>query len=264
MDIFNHVQFLIGLQFFHGFLIFMLGAAIVIFYALFFVEAGYGQYIDHRWGKAINNRVGWLVMEVPVVIVFFGYWVFSPRRFEITPLTLYLIFNLHYLQRTFIFPLLIRGKDLMPWGVIAFGMLFNTANAYMQGAWIFYLSPPDLYTAAWLGTPQFIAGVTTFLVGFVINLHSDHLIRNLRKPGDTAFHIPRGGMFELVTAANYFGELLEWVGWAVMTWSLPGLVFAIWTFANLGPRARQHHNWYIAKFGDEYPKSRKRIIPFIY
>ena len=88
--------------------------------------------------------------------------------------------------------------------------------------------------------------------------------KKLRKPGDTAFHIPMGGMFRYVSAANYFGELTEWVGWAIMTWSLPGLVFAIWTFANLGPRAHRHHNWYNQKFGDAYPKDRKRMIPFLY
>jgi protein-S-isoprenylcysteine O-methyltransferase Ste14 len=71
-------------------------------------------------------------------------------------------------------------------------------------------------------------------------------------------------MFRYVTAANYFGELTEWTGWAIMTLSLPGLVFAIWTFANLGPRAYRHHKWYIEKFGDEYPKDRKRMIPFVY
>jgi 3-oxo-5-alpha-steroid 4-dehydrogenase 1 len=143
-------------------------------------------------------------------------------------------------------------------------MVFNSANAFMQGTWIFFLSPDTLYTPAWLATPQFLIGVSIFLAGFVINLHSDHIIRSLRPPGDTAFHIPRGGMFRFVTSANYFGEFTEWVGWAVMTLSWAGVVFAIWTFANLAPRADAHHRWYIKHFGDEYPKDRKRMIPFLY
>ena len=116
-----------------------------------------------------------------------------------------------------------------------------------------------LYAVNTLGA---VLGV--FLAGFVINLHSDHVIRTLRKPGDTAFHIPRGGMFRYVTSANYFGELTEWVGWAILTFSWAGLVFAIWTFANLGPRANTHHQWYIENFGDAYPRNRKRMIPFVY
>lgn len=252
------------LPFFHGFLTFMTLAAGVVCYALFQVDAGYGQYIDRRWGKAVNNKAGWVIMEIPVVILFAVYWWTSDRTFAATPLAFFLLFNLHYCQRTFVFPMLLRGKDEMPWSIILFGMAFNTANAYMQGAWIFVLSPEDLYTPAWLGTPQFIVGLIVFLAGFVINLHSDHIIRNLRRPGDTAFHVPRGGMFEHVTAANYFGELTEWIGWAIMTLSWSGLVFAIWTFANLVPRAHRHHEWYIQKFGDQYPKRRKRIIPFLY
>jgi 3-oxo-5-alpha-steroid 4-dehydrogenase 1 len=253
-----------ALPVFHGFLILMTVTAAAVCATLFFVDAGYGQYIDRRWGYAINNRVGWVIMEVPVVILFAAYWLASQRTFAATPLVFFLLFNLHYCQRTFVFPLLIRGHDTMPLSIILFGMVFNTANAYMQGAWIFFLSPDTLYTPAWLHTPQFIIGAVIFLTGFVINLHSDHIIRTLRAPGDTAFHIPRGGMFEYVTAANYFGELTEWVGWAILTWSWAGLVFAVWTFANLGPRAHRHHQWYIERFGQAYPRDRRRMIPFLY
>ena len=76
-----------------------------------------------------------------------------------------------------------------------------------------------------------------FMAGMAVNLHSDHIIRNLRKPGDTRHYIPRGGMFRYVSSANYFGELLEWTGFAVASWSWAGAVFAWWTFANLAPRA---------------------------
>ena len=252
------------LPFFHGFLIVMTTAAAGVFGALFFIDAGYGQYINRRWGKAISNKAGWVIMEAPVLILFGAYWLTSPRRFATTPLVFFLLFNLHYLQRAIVFPLLIRGKDRMPWRIIVLGMTFNIANGYMQGVWIFKLSPETLYTPAWLATPQFIFGTVLFLVGCAINLHSDHIIRTLRPPGDTAFHIPHGGMFEYVTAANYFGELTEWIGWAILTLSWPGLVFALWTFANLVPRANRHHKWYRKTFGAAYPQGRRRIIPFVY
>ena len=147
------------LPFFHRFLTGMIVAGIVIFFFLCFIDAGYGQHIDRRWGKAISNRVGWVIMELPVVVLFFLYWITSDRILAVTPLVFFLLFNLHYCQRTFVFPLLIRGKDRMPWSIVLFGMLFNTANAYMQGAWIFHLSPETLYTPEWVTTPQFIIGV---------------------------------------------------------------------------------------------------------
>ena len=252
------------LPFFNRFLIGMVTTGVLVFFCLCFIDAGYGQYIGRRWGRAVSNRIGWLIMEAPVVILFFLYWIESDRTFATTPLVFFLLFNLHYCQRTFVFPLLIRGRDLMPWSIVLFGMLFNTANAYMQGAWIFYLSPETLYTPDWLVTPQFIIGAVIFLAGLVVNLHSDYIIRQLRGPGDTAFHIPRGGMFEYVSSAQYFGELIEWIGWAVLTLSWPGLVFAFWSFANLVPRARRNHAWYLEKFGEAYPQSRKRILPFVY
>jgi 3-oxo-5-alpha-steroid 4-dehydrogenase 1 len=252
------------LPFFHRFLTGMIIAGIVVFFSLCFVDAGYGQYIDRRWGKAISNRVGWVIMELPVVVLFSMYWIASDRTFAITPLVFFFLFNLHYCQRTFVFPLLIRGNDRMPWSIILFGMLFNTANAYMQGAWIFHLSLETLYTPEWLTTPQFIIGAIVFLLGLRINLHSDHIIRTLREPGDTAFHIPRGGWFEQVSSAQYLGELIEWIGWAILTLSWSGLVFALWTFANLVPRARRNHAWYLERFGEAYPRGRKRIIPYLY
>lgn len=252
------------LPFFHRFLVGMTVAGVVVFFGLWFIDAGYGQYFHRKWGKAISNRAGWVIMELPVVALFFFYWVASERAFSITPLVFFLLFNLHYCQRTFVFPLLIRGKDPMPLSIILFGMSFNTANAYMQGAWIFHLSPDTLYTPEWLSTPQFVIGVVIFLAGFAVNLHSDRIIRRLRGPGDTAFHVPRGGMFEHVSSANYLGELIEWIGWAILTFSWSGLVFAFWTFANLVPRAHRNHAWYIEKFGDQYPRDRKRVIPFIY
>ena len=118
---------------------------------------------------------------------------------------------------------------------------------------------------AWLTTPQFIIGTMIFFLGMIINIHSDYVIRNLRKPGDTRHYLPKKGMFKYVTSANYFGEFVEWLGFAILTWSLSGAVFAIWTFANLAPRAAKIYDNYKKEFGDELDtKKVKRIIPFIY
>ena len=50
-----------------------------------------------------------------------------------------------------------------------------------------------------------------------------------------------GGMFEYVSGANFFGESLEWSGFALMCGTLPALAFAVFTVCNIGPRACQHH-----------------------
>ena len=72
--------------------------------------------------------------------------------------------------------------------------------------------------------------------------------------------IPRGGMFRYVSAPNYLGEMMEWLGFAIATWSLTGLSFFVWTVANLGPRAFANHRWYKNRFPD-YPPERRALIP---
>src|SRR5690554_201348 len=119
-----------------------------------------------------------------------------------------------------------------------------------------------VYTIDWLTTPQFIIGSLVFIAGAIINKHSDTLLIRLRKPNETGYKIPQGGLFEYVSCPNLFGEVVQWLGFAILTWSLPGLAFFVWTFANLVPRALSHHKWYLNHFQD-YPKKRKAIIPFV-
>ncbi len=153
----------------------------------------------------------------------------------------------------------------MPLAIVVMGILFNLINAYMIGGWLFYVAPDGMYKVSWLWSPLFIIGSAVFFTGMAINWHSDHIIRNLRKPGDTRHYIPRGGFYRYVTSANYFGEFLEWCGYAILTWSLGGVAFAVWTFANLAPRARKLHERYEQEFGDEYSKlDRRYILPYLY
>lgn len=256
---------ILNLEEFNTLLACMAATAFVIFVVLYFLEVGYGKMISPKWGPAINNKVAWVLMECPVFIVFFYFWSMSDRQWEVAPLVIFILFQLHYFQRTFIFPFLLKGRSKMPISIIFFGMIFNTLNGYMQGEWIFFLSPDDMYTVAWLYSPQFIIGALIFLAGMGINIHSDKVIRHLRAPGDSNHYLPTKGMYRYVTSANYFGEITEWVGFAIMTWSLPGVLFAIWTMANLVPRANFIYKRYEKEFGAEfYERPLKRVIPFIY
>lgn len=246
------------------FLIAMAVAALGVFVALQFFEAGYGYLFDRRYGPPVPNKVGWVLMEAPVFIFMCVLWVCSERMWDVAPLALFVLFQTHYFQRSFVFPLLMRGNSKMPLGIVLMGMLFNTLNALMQGGWIFYVSPADFYDD-WFSKPFIYIGGAIFLAGMVVNLHSDYIIRHLRKPGDTRHYIPRGGMFRYVSSANYFGEFAEWVGFAVASWSWAGAVFAWWTFANLAPRAASLYRRYEKEFGAEFTElKRKKIIPFIY
>ena len=137
----------------------------------------------------------------------------------------------------------------MPAGIMLMGITFNLLNGYMQGEWIFYLAPQDMYNEKLAAQPQFIVGTILFFTGMAINIQSDHIVRHLRKPGDTNHYLPKKGLFKYVTSANYFGEIVEWCGFAILTWSASGAVFAWWTFANLVPRANTIYHKYKAMFG---------------
>ena len=265
---------------FHIYLWVMVCLAAVVFIALQFLNAGYGMLYSQKSrntvkiGPAINNKVAWFFMELPVFLVMIIIWACSPHRFDIVPCVFLLLFEMHYFQRALIFPWIIKGNSKMPIGIMIMGICFNILNAVMQGYWIFFESYNVGYQVfgigytdiEWLWSPQFIIGTILFIAGFVINLHSDYIIRHLRKDdNDTKHYLPKGGLFNYVTSANYFGELMEWLGFAILTWSVSGLVFFIWTFANLVPRTRTIYKRYQEEFAEEMKgRKLKRVFPFIY
>ena len=149
----------------------------------------------------------------------------------------------------------------MPLVIALVGFGFNAGNAYLNGRYLFSFSGG--YAPDWLLDPRFIAGSGFFVTGYVINRWGDRKLRLLRASGETGYKIPYGGLFEWVSCPNYLGEIIEWTGWAVATWSLPGLSFAIWTIANLVPRARAHQAWY-RKHYEDYPPERKALFPGVW
>ena len=245
--------------------------AVIVFVALFYFKAGYGYLSTSKWGPKISNKAAWVIMEAPAFIFLLYQTIsFAASGVETgnSRTVLYImagLFLLHYFQRSFIFPFLMRGKSKMPIAIMLMGLTFNTLNAYLIGGWLYGQAPAGMYGTHWLWSLQFIIGAVVFFTGMAINLHSDHIIRNLRKPGDTKHYIPRKGLYKYVTSANYFGEFTEWVGYAILTWSPAGLLFAAWTFANLAPRAKSLTAKYEEEFGEEYKSLKKKhIIPFIW
>ncbi|MDD4848345.1 MAG: DUF1295 domain-containing protein [Bacteroidales bacterium] len=254
-----------SLQQFNWGLIGMSVLAVIVFIALFFIKAGYGQFQSKKWGAAINNKIGWCIMETPVFVTMWILWSLSDRKFCIVPCIFFLFFEVHYFYRALVFPFLMKGKSKMALSIMFIGVFFNVINALMQGGWIFYFAPDNMYQISWLWSPQFIIGTILFFFGMIIDYDSDKIIRELRKPGDNNHYLPQKGFFKYVTSAHYFGEFVEWVGFAVLTWSFSGAVFAIWTFANLAPRANAIWKRYNEMFPEAHVcKTKKRMIPFIY
>ncbi len=232
------------------------GLALVMAVGLSFSAAPYGRHARQGYGPTLSNALSWLVMELPAAVLPIVY-VVTERHLDAVTLVFLAIWEAHYLQRAFVYPWLIRGRgSRVPLLVPFSGAAFNVLNAYLNFRFV-----PER-EVAWLYDPRFLLGVLVFTAGYAINRHADQVLRTLRRPGETGYKIPRGGLYRWISCPNYFGELVEWVGWALLTWSLPGLLFALFTAANLVPRAVAHHRDYRRRFA-EYPARRRAVLPFI-
>ena len=244
---------------FNGLLLFWFFLAAVTFPALFLVIAPYGRHARQGWGPSIPDMAGWVAMEAPAPLVLAACFALGRGTRTATAWAFFLLWEAHYAHRAFIYPLGLRGSDRrMPVAVAGTAFIFNAVNGYLNGRYLFHFCGG--YTAAWLADTRFLAGLVLFAAGYLINRQADRTLRSLRQPGESGYKIPEGGFYRWISCPNYLGEIVEWAGWAIATWSLPGLAFALWVVANLAPRAWAHHRWYQERFPD-YPRQRKALLP---
>jgi 3-oxo-5-alpha-steroid 4-dehydrogenase 1 len=240
-------------------LILIFGFALLVFILLFFISAPYGKFSRKGWGVVIRSKWAWLVMESPspLLIVFFF---IASGSYDLLSVLFAAAWLSHYIYRTFVYPFRQSGREKpYPLIIVFMAIVFNLLNGFVNGYGVFHLRQYDI---SWLLSWQFITGILIFLSGFIINKTADEKLRNFREESPDEYVIPHGWLFNYISSPHYFGEIIEWAGWAVMTWSLPGFAFFIFTFANLFPRAVSSHKWYKEHF-TEYPKNRKAVIPFI-
>lgn len=225
----------------------------------FRTTAPYGRHTRTDWGPMISNQLGWCLMELVSLVVFAGLFLAGPNLKTAPMWVFFALWTAHYVNRSLIFPWRThtQGKQ-MPLAIVGSAAGFNIVNAGLNGLYLGWYG--DVYPAAWLTDPRFIVGLAIFAVGARINLWSDNKLIGLRADGKQGYSIPRGGLFERISCPNHFGEIIEWSGFALMCWNLPALSFAIWTAANLIPRAMSHHTWYRRTFTD-YPADRRAVIP---
>ena len=240
-------------------LILIFSFAILVFILLFYISAPYGKFQRKGWGPVIKTKWAWMLMEFPspaLIAIFF----FMSIQKNLPQLLFVILWLSHYMHRAFIYPYMqSRREKPYPFVIVSMAFVFNCLNGFVNGYGVFQL---NVYSNSWLYSWQFITGGLLFLTGFIVNKTADEKLRRLRTENPLEYKLPEGWLFKYISSPHYFGEIVEWAGWAVMTWSLPGLAFFIFTFANLFPRAISSHKWYKAKFSD-YPEDRKALIPFV-
>ncbi|XP_036026253.1 3-oxo-5-alpha-steroid 4-dehydrogenase 2 [Onychomys torridus] len=219
----------------------------------------HSQSLSSRYAR-LPARVAWFLQELPSFAVSVGMLAWQPRSLFGQPGNLLLgLFSSHYFHRTFIYSLLTRGRPF-PVSLFLRATAFCTGNGFLQAHYLIYCAE---YSQEWYTDVRFSLGVFLFILGMGINIHSDCLLRQLRKPGEIIYKIPQGGLFTYVSGANFLGEIIEWMGYALATWSIPALAFAFFSLCFLGMQASYHHRFYLQTFKN-YPKSRKALIPFVF
>ncbi|KAE9592017.1 hypothetical protein Lal_00038378 [Lupinus albus] len=236
------------------------------FISLIFLQAPYGKHHRPGWGPNLPPPLAWFLMESPTLwltLLLFPYGQHSSNPKSILLITPFLI---HYFNRTCLYPLRLlnspskKTSNGFPFSVALMAFVYNLLNSYLQSRFVSHYKIYDVGCCFWF---KFFGGVVVFFCGLWINVWSDRVLLRLKGEGK-GYVVPKGGLFEVVTCPNYFGEIVEWLGWALMTWSWVGLGFFFYTCANLVPRAIANHQWYLEKFGEDYPKNRKAVIPYLY
>jgi len=199
-------------------------------------------------------------MELPALLSIGSLIVLSGEMSSPPAFVPWLMWSIHYGYRTLVFPALMRpsGKSF-PAAIVVFAIAFNILNGYNNAQALI----ENAQTGATLSSLHFALGSLAFWAGFWLHVSADRTIRNLRSDEFSGYRIPEGGWFRWVSNPHYLGEIVQWSGWAILTWSWAGLAFALFTFCNLAPRAMANHRWYRQTF-PEYPADRKVLIPGVF
>ena len=240
----------------HSSSIVMLATGVITIAALYYQTAPYGRYSTPKgWGILIPAPLAWFIMESPnlwmsgLVFYFFRTERIQLNSYDNLPNCILLgCFLLHYFHRSIIYPLKMNTKVSapMPLTVMLLAFTFCVWNGSNQALSLLIVSS---YKFEYIYDWKFLVGLTVYFTGMYVNIQSDGILLNLKKRslaeagGKNKYYIPYGGMFEYISCANFAGEIVEWIGFAIACQSFPAFAFAFYVIANLGPRALKHHKW---------------------
>merc|ERR1712212_618399 len=160
----------------------------------FVIPAYYGRYATSSICP-VNAKLSWIIQESPAFFIPM-YYLLTNGNIPTRNVILLLMMIIHYFQRSFIYAILIRSSKPVPISITFFAFIFCTYNGFMQG-----IALSKVYNLGEsLTDTTFVIGGILWIFGFLGNLHSDYILRNLRKPGESGYKIPYGGLFEYVSA----------------------------------------------------------------
>jgi hypothetical protein len=244
--------------------ILLISVFIITLFVSYFIPAHYGKFFDPQKSKiTLSNTLGWMIMETPNLIVTTFFFFYHPLMntngfFRLMSL---LPFFIHYFHRSLIYPFKLENAKKMPLDISLYGCIFCTLNSIIQNRSILYFANYSVKGNPFLDK-QLLFGLCIFLLGMYINIKSDYMMLEQKKK-TTGYIIPYGFLYNYISSPNYLGEIIEWIGFATAVKTLSSWIFVFTTIVAIFPRAVTSHRWLKEKFGSEFPKERKAIIPYI-
>lgn len=237
-------------------------------------------------GCRVPQRIAHVLSDFPPGVILFAVIFFTATRLgESRPAAASYVmlacWLTHYIHRGLITPLTMRySSEDVDIGICLGGFFPNCIFSVAVALHISVINY-DVYqndSFSYFKDPRFISGLVVFVIGFVGNRWSDFHLRSLRESstapdaeGQTMTNVrrrgkyvlPTQGLFKLCFCPNYFFEFVQWSGFAIMTSSLAGALWALFGFSTFLPRSLVTKKWYLAKFAGEVDENKAALIPFI-
>ena len=146
----------------------------------------------------------------------------------------------------------------MPLAIMSMGVLFNLLNGYMQRKMDFLSCSETMYQAGWFTFTVVYYRHTALFRRYAVELASIISSVIFAQTGRHPALSASKGNVPLCHFRNYFGEIAEWAGWAILTCSL-SVWSSLWTIANLVPRA----NAIWCRYREEFWRRRRTETCFL-
>ena len=171
------------------------------------------QYFPDGRGPMIKKDLADVIYKMPLLLGFIVFYIQGQSSTSIVPLILLSIWVIYFFSRVFfsVSPKNHKRTKQVTLNNVLVGALLTTIISYLNSKWI---SEYGSYNLSWLSDWRFLMGVSFWGVSLIINLQAE----------------------QWISYSQNWGDILFSLGWALITFSWVGGVFALYTMANLLPR----------------------------
>jgi 3-oxo-5-alpha-steroid 4-dehydrogenase len=163
-------------------------------------------------GVGFNSRAGLVLAYATPIFVYIALWIESGAPQTLYHVLVLAAFLFHFVRR--ILEVLFVNSYSRPiplCTIVAIALLYGGAATSCAFFQVRTLGQPP-------SNPVFILGVLVFALGELLNGYHHWLLARLRPPGVRTYGVPRGGLSGWVASPHYLGEILSFVGYAMISW----------------------------------------------